>query len=126
MTKVELDRVRENVLKATSEDLINRVTVYRGGMDPDAVLVIEAELATRGVTPAAIREQNNAPDLLRDQNGVALTCFLCDRPAVVEVDDHVSLWGGLLGYMLGSIEIPQFSRRYCREHRPPPTAEPSV
>src|SRR5258708_7816623 len=52
--ELNLDRVRENVRQADTEDLLDRATVYRDGMEPEAILLIEAELRARGVTEADI------------------------------------------------------------------------
>src|SRR3954453_4314818 len=45
---LDLDRVRQNVLRATDEDLLDRATVYRRGMEAAALDIIDAELAERG------------------------------------------------------------------------------
>ena len=51
--ETNLDRVRANVQAASTEDLLDRATVYREGMEPEALDLIEAELRRRGVTAAA-------------------------------------------------------------------------
>ncbi len=48
------DRVLANARQATTEDLLNRVTAYRAGMEPEALAIIEAELKRRGVRPDQI------------------------------------------------------------------------
>jgi hypothetical protein len=123
VTKRELEAVRENARAATTQDLLDRVTVYREGMDPDAVKVIEEELAGRGVRTAEIEahEQNSA-EVLRDENGVALTCSLCNRPAVAVDRDMLATWGGFL--MLGS--TVHGWRLYCSDHAPQHPTEPLV
>lgn len=45
----DADRVRANARQAPTEDLLERVTVYRSGMEPEAVEIIEAELRRRGI-----------------------------------------------------------------------------
>ena len=50
MFKLDLDRVRANVGKAATADLLERVTVYRDGMEPAALDLIETELRRRGVS----------------------------------------------------------------------------
>src|SRR5262249_25099597 len=54
--ELDLDRVRTNVRSATTEDLLDRATVYRAGMEPEALDIIEAELEARNVTTAEIRD----------------------------------------------------------------------
>ena len=50
----EMERVARNVQKATTEDLLNRVTAYRAGMEPEALVLIEQELRRRDVTDEQI------------------------------------------------------------------------
>jgi hypothetical protein len=49
MAEWELDVVRENARAAPTDDLLDRVTAYRAGMEPEALRVIEEELARRGI-----------------------------------------------------------------------------
>lgn len=110
--ELNLDRVRRNVEQATTVDLLDRVTVYRAGMEPIALEMIEAELHRRGVTAAQIHDHaadREDSGLLRDGE-VALPCHFCRRPAVVRGWGWHRLWGVL----------PLFPRRfnYCEEHRP--------
>src|SRR5579859_5304562 len=81
------ERVRANVHEATTEDLLDRVTVYRDGMEPEALDIIEGELQDRGVlrdqirAHAAQREREILPPL---EDGTAVVCSFCHRPAVAE------------------------------------------
>jgi ATP-dependent helicase YprA (DUF1998 family) len=106
------ERVLVNVRNATTEDLLDRVTAYRAGMEPEALDLIEAELRDRGVTAAQIEahaEGRRREGVLLSED-VAARCSFCDRPAVV------SAWGW---QRLGRL-VPLFPRvfRYCAEHRP--------
>ena len=69
---------------AETEELLDRVTVYREGMEPAALDLMEGELDRRGVTRAQIAEhdakQRAAAIMLPD--GTAMRCSFCDRPAV--------------------------------------------
>ena len=109
MLKLDLDRVRDNAAKATTEDLLDRVTVYRSGMEPAALEVIEAELLRRGVGPREIAAHalagENTP---RDASGLAVRCTRCARPAV---------WRGWAMHKLWGV-LPLFPRRValCAEH----------
>jgi len=111
------ERVRENAQQATTEDLLDRITVYRAGMEPEAVEIIETELSRRGVGPRQIDEHVNrrGPGLLQDGAGLAIECSFCHCPAVHQA------WGWhwvrlrLLGVSL--FPVPRrFS--YCEQHRP--------
>ncbi|HYV39166.1 MAG TPA: hypothetical protein VE988_25995, partial [Gemmataceae bacterium] len=50
MTPIEIERLQKNVRESTTQDLLDRVTVYRDGMEPVALRVIEGELRGRGVS----------------------------------------------------------------------------
>jgi hypothetical protein len=115
------DRVLANARKSSTEDLLNRITVYRAGMEPEAIRIIEDELYNRGITQAEILayEERMAAVTLADPNGVALKCSFCHEPAV----ERRWGWHRLFG------KLPVFPRllRYCREHRrgsPAEDAEP--
>jgi len=76
--------VLTNVRRATTEDLLNRITAYRAGMEPEAVELIEAELCSRGVTAEQIAAHAERVEreaiLLAD--GIAARCSFCHAPAV--------------------------------------------
>src|SRR6478736_6093020 len=80
----DLKRVAEFIRKADTEDLLDRVTVYREGMEPAALDLMEMELDRRGVTRDDIaehdRERRESAIMLPD--GTAMRCSFCDRPAV--------------------------------------------
>jgi hypothetical protein len=114
------ERVWANVRKATTEDLLDRVTAYRAGMEPEALTIIEAELRRRGVDDAQIhahgeqREGQSIP--LPD--GTAAMCSFCHRPAVARAWG----WRQLPGRWrwLPPWGLPLLPRwySYCEEHRP--------
>src|SRR5262245_45583073 len=112
--QVDPARVLANVREATTEDLLDRVTVYRAGMEPEAVTMIEAELEDRGVGREEIEahRQRSAEKVIFLPDGIAAKCSVrrCYRPAVAEGWGMHRLWGLL----------PVFPRRfyYCEEHRP--------
>jgi hypothetical protein len=110
--KLNRQRLLENVAQAATEDLLDRVTVYREGMEPEALHLIEAELRRRGVTPAELdaHQAKRQATLLLGPDGLPRKCERCWRPAVVEVWGWQRLWHVL----------PLFPRRmrYCAEHRP--------
>jgi hypothetical protein len=108
----DIERVRANARAAATEDLLDRVTVYRAGMEPAALDVIEAELRSRGVSldqiddHAARRDQ----EVLLLEDGTAARCSFCRNPAVAAGWGFHRLWR----------RIPLFPRYlyYCQEHRP--------
>jgi hypothetical protein len=105
-----LDRVRANIRGSSTEDLLDRITVYRGGMEPEAIQLIERELRDRGVTAQAI--ERHAEERFRqgvpDDEEAARMCSFCRRPAVAERIGWHKLWG----------LVPLFPRlyRYCYHH----------
>lgn len=106
-----LKRVAEYIRRADSEDLLDRVTVYREGMEPAALDLMEMELDRRGFS----REDIADHDAMRRESailmpdGTALRCSFCDRPAVVRARG----WHRLFG------RIPVFPRvfSYCSVHQ---------
>lgn len=105
--ELDLHKVVAFVRRAETEELLDRVTVYREGMEPAALDLMENELARRGLTPEAIaahdRARRETAILLDD--GTALRCSFCERPAVVRAWAWHRLWG----------RVPVFPRRfsYC-------------
>jgi hypothetical protein len=110
MLPFDAKKVQENARKASTEDLLDRVTAYREGMEPEALDIIEAELRQRGVGPEEIEAHSlRGHDILRLPDGVAAKCSFCRRPAVE------SRWGAHKLFGL----LPVFPRRlyFCAEHR---------
>jgi hypothetical protein len=111
--RFDAQKVLVNARQAGTEDLLDRVTVYRAGMEPEAVEIIEDELRRRGVgrdqveAHADKRQREILPPL---PDGTALKCSCCYRPAVVQGWGWHRLWGLL----------PVFPRyySYCDQHRP--------
>src|SRR5262249_13193308 len=91
----DINRVRANARQATTEDLLDRMTVDRAGMEPAAVAVIEEELRQRGVTPEQVQAHGEraARQGIRLPDGSVARCSRCDRPAVVEQPGWHRLWG---------------------------------
>jgi hypothetical protein len=109
---LDLERVRANVRGATTEDLLDRATVYRSGMEPEALALIDEELRARGVTLDAVvaHETVRGVGLVRGPEGWPRVCEECGRPATWQGWTWGRLWWLL----------PAFPRRarYCDEHRP--------
>jgi len=94
--KLDLDRVRRNVAEATTEDLLDRATVYRNGMEAAALEVIDAELRRRGITPDEIQThwETKRANVL-NFGDVARCCSLCERPAITRRWGVHWFWGKL-------------------------------
>jgi hypothetical protein len=107
----DLDKVAENARQATTADLLDRVTVYRGGMEPEAVAIFEEELRQRGVSAAdvAAHRERHQGDHVTTLSGDVLSCSFCRKPAVAERWHWHKLWGVL----------PVLPRRVrlCEDHR---------
>jgi len=105
-------KVRRNVEEAKTDDLLDRVTAFREGMEPAAVRIIEEELFRRGVGPAEIDQyrQDQAGRLVMRPEGFAYRCSFCQRPATVRRVGWHRLWG----------LIPILPRvlNYCPNHAP--------
>jgi hypothetical protein len=104
-------KVRDNVKAASTEDLLDRATVWRDGLEPAALELIETELQNRGVTPAELEAhaRRRAENVIATPDGVAAVCYRCAKPAV----ERRWVWGKFRG--VPSL-FPQ--RLYvCEEHR---------
>ncbi|MBI1916786.1 MAG: hypothetical protein HYS12_18930 [Planctomycetes bacterium] len=109
---IDHERVRENIRQAETEDLLDRLTVYQAGMEPEALGIIEAELLARGVTDAQIRnhEERRAGEVLWQEPGLAYRCSLCERPAVT----RGWVWQRILRGLLPLFPRPAY---LCAVHR---------
>jgi hypothetical protein len=109
--ELDLERVKRNVQQSDTEDLLDRATVYRDGMEPAALELVDAELRARGVGDAAIAEhRRRRAGTIYASDGLALKCSKCQKPAVVRRWGWHRLWGVL----------PLFPRplAFCEEHIP--------
>ena len=79
-----LKRVAEYIRGADTEELLDRVTVYRDGMEPTALDLMEGELARRGVTreEIAVHDAKHRANAILLPDGTAMRCSFCNRPAV--------------------------------------------
>ena len=122
MLGFDLKAVARYIRKAETEELLDRVTVYRAGMEPAALDLMEGELDRRGVTRDQIAEHDAArrATAILHPDGTAVRCSFCDRPAVVRAWG----WHRLFG------RLPIFPRRFalCAVHdrrQSPPEANPA-
>jgi hypothetical protein len=107
--ELNLERVRAGVKAASTADLLDRATIFRAGMEPEALAIIDEELYQRGVTASEIHDHaERLRAAVLEEDGVALRCRYCDRPAVTRGWRWQRLWGVL----------PLFPRRValCEVH----------
>jgi hypothetical protein len=113
----DLKSVSEFIRKADTEELLDRVTVFRDSMEPAAVDLMEDELWRRGITPdMVVNHAANRGEVVRRADGSAVRCshrdrsrgFSCDRPAASVRWRLFRLWG----------KVPLFPwpLARCREH----------
>jgi hypothetical protein len=110
MLGFDLKRVAEYIRHADTEELLDRVTVYREGMEPAALDLMEGELDRRGVTREQISEHGETrwATAIMLADGTAMRCSYCSRPAVFQGWGWHRLYG----------RIPVFPRifAYCAIH----------
>jgi hypothetical protein len=104
--------LRANVQSATTEDLLDRATVYREGMEAEALALIGEELDRRGIgeSERTRHAEQRRQSMQVGPDGLPLRCRRCPRPAVWQGWSWHRLWGVL----------PLFPRwkAFCEEHRP--------
>lgn len=104
--RLDLRKVAEFIRRAETEELLDRVTVYREGMEPAALDLMEGELDRRGVSRSAIADHDADRRLTAIflPDGTAVRCSFCFRPAVVQARGWHKLFG----------RIPVFPRLFAR------------
>jgi hypothetical protein len=104
------EKVLANIRQAETDDLLDRVTAYRLGMEAVAITMTEEELRLRGIRQAEISRHREAceRDCLYLPDGTAAMCTYCRKPAVTERWGWHRIWR----------KIPAFPRRLrlCKEH----------
>ncbi len=115
------ERVRQNAKQAETEDLLDRVTVYRDGMEPEAIAIIEAELRSRGLGREGIEDHaaKRQQSAIQGKHGLPLRCSFCDRPAVARRWGWHRVRGRGIFAVLTAV-VPLYRPRhlaYCSEHQ---------
>ena len=87
----------------TSPELLDRVTVLRDQMDEEAIELLHAELAGRGIGPDEIgaHQREMRMKSIQHVDGMPAVCGQCGRAAVTTRMEWHRLWG----------IIPLFRRR---------------
>ena len=108
----DLGRIQANIRQADTEDLLDRITVWRADMEPEALGLIEEELRRRDVSPTQVDAHGDErrKHLVLPGDGRPTRCSRCFRPAVESVVGWHKIWGW----------VPVFRRHfgYCEKHRP--------
>jgi hypothetical protein len=113
----DLKPVAEFIRSADTEDLLDRVTVFRDAMEPAAVDLMENELWRRGVTPEQVAEHAALRDpVVRRADGSVVRCshrdgsrgLYCDRPAASVRWQWFRLWG--------RVPLVPWPQARCGEH----------
>ncbi len=114
---------------APTEELLDRVTVYREGMEPAALDLMEGELDRRGVTRAQIAQHNaiQRASAIMLPDGTAMRCSRCNRPAVGEARGWHKMQLRIPFVALG-LSIPLYPRlhAYCAVHSPSAKPNPDA
>ena len=104
------EKLRLNIRHADTDDLLDRVTAFRAGMELAAIALIEQELHQRQVSAAQIAEHREAivSECVFHADGTAKMCTFCRKPAVREAWS----WHKIMN------TIPVFPRllRHCKRH----------
>ena len=111
MIEFNPERVRENVRKAETFDLLERVTILRAELEPEALTIIMEELLARKVAPEAIvAYEEHRRSVVLDETGNVIRCSYCRSPAVTS--------GFGWRRLFGVVPIVPMSRYFCRDHAP--------
>lgn len=98
------------ISNTSTPELLDAVTVLLPQMDTDALEVMHAELARRGIGPDEIGShlRDLRPLVIRDETGHVPMCSQCRRAAVGSVMVRHKLWG--------LIPLMNRQRYFCQEH----------
>lgn len=104
--QLDLRKVAEFIRGASTEELLDRVTVYREGMEPAALDLMEGELDRRGVTREYIadHDEERRATAIMLPDGTAVRCSFCFRPAIIQAKGWHKIFG----------RVPIFPRLYSR------------
>jgi hypothetical protein len=111
LTDAEIAKVEAYAGTATTEELLDRITIFRADHDPEALLRYDRELRHRGIGHAEIERhgETRAESAIVRKDGSVARCEFCERPAEVSAWKWHRLWG----------KVPMFPRpmALCERHR---------
>ncbi len=110
---LNLEKVRVYATNASNRELLDRVTVFKSGMEPNALTIIHQELRHRGVTQTQIQDHETLlePLVIRGPEGMPRICKKCSLPAIS------CEWGWLK--VFGFIPILPWKNLFCEDHKKP-------
>src|SRR5260370_37044973 len=101
----DLQKLLVNIRKADTDELLDRITAYRLGLEADAIDMVEQELHRRGVAAERIAEHWELcrRDCTFHADGTAKMCSHCRKPRVREGWGWHKIFG----------KLPVFPRPLC-------------
>lgn len=114
LSEVDIEAIRRFVMNADTFDLLDRVTILRHEMEPEALKLMENELDHRGIEPAMIQDYRaeRASEVVFRNDGSISRCCQCGRAAV----QKAWVWHR----MYGKVPIFPMVKYFCDEHMPEP------
>jgi hypothetical protein len=110
LTDAEIAKVETFARAATTEELLDRATIFRADHDPDALERFERELRRRGLDGIEIERhgEKRAETAIVRSDGTVARCEFCERPAEITLWKWQRLWG----------KVPLFPRpmALCEHH----------
>src|SRR5438270_12218737 len=105
------EKVRANVRAAPAEDLLDRATVWRDNLEPEALDIVEAVLRERGIRPEELEAhaRRRTDEGIRYHSGAAAICYCCPNPAV----ERKWVWWRFLNLL----PLVPLRVSVCAEHR---------
>lgn len=109
--RLDLEKVRIYAKKADNKALIDRVTLFQSGMEPEALEIIILELTSRGISALEIteHEEKYKEKVIRGPEGMPRLCNNCPSPATAQE------WGWLK--VFGFVPIIPWKYLFCEDHK---------
>lgn len=113
----DLKTVSEFIRKADTEELLDRVTVFRDSMEPAAVDLIEDELWRRGITPDMVANHAaNRGEVVRRADGSVVRCSHRDRSRGPACQRPAASAHWRTFRLFGTVPLFPWPQPRCREH----------
>ena len=109
--QLDLEKVRIYAKNADNRALLDRVTVFKQGMETAAIEIIKKELLQRGISQSDINQHENTyKDLvILGPEGLPRLCKKCALPAISRE------WGWLK--VFGILPILPWQNLFCEDHK---------
>jgi hypothetical protein len=113
----DLKTVSAFIRKADTEELLDRVTVYRDAMEPAAVDLIEDELWRRGITPDMVANHKaNRGEVVRRADGSVVRCGHRDRSRGPTCQRPAASVRWRTFRLFGTVPVFSWPQPRCKEH----------